>query len=94
MLLLISILLQVDHISAASGIRMPVESIASVARANDIWLHVDGAQACGAIDLAMSDLGAHSYAASCHKWMGAPHGTVVGATGELIALVLRVKCFS
>lgn len=69
--------IQVSHVTAPTGIRMPVEAIGALARARRIWFHVDGAQSLGMFPFAVRDLGCDSYAASGHKWLGAPHGTGV-----------------
>jgi selenocysteine lyase/cysteine desulfurase len=67
--------IQVSHVTAPTGIRMPVEAIAEVARRRGIWFHVDGAQSVGMFPVNVTAIGCDSFAASCHKWMNAPHGT-------------------
>jgi len=67
--------IQVSHVTAPTGIRFPVTRIAELARARDIWFHIDGAQSAGMIPVHVHDIGCDSYATSGHKWMGAPHGT-------------------
>jgi selenocysteine lyase/cysteine desulfurase len=67
--------IQVSHVTAPTGIRFPVTRIAELARARDIWFHIDGAQSAGMIPVHLHDIGCDSYATSGHKWMGAPHGT-------------------
>jgi selenocysteine lyase/cysteine desulfurase len=69
--------IQVSHITAPTGLVMPVAQIAALAREQDIWFHVDGAQSAGQIPIDLHAMGCHSYATSCHKWVGAPHGTGV-----------------
>ena len=69
--------IQVSHVTAPTGIRMPVERIAALAKARNIWFHIDGAQSAGMFPVDVHALGCDSYGASCHKWMGAPHGTGV-----------------
>lgn len=66
---------QVSHVTAPTGIRMPVEQIAALARDRGLWFHVDGAQSAGMIPVDLHAIGCDSYAASGHKWMGGPHGT-------------------
>lgn len=66
---------QVSHITAPTGIVMPVNDIARLCRDRDIYFHVDGAQSCGAIPFDLHDIGCDSYATCGHKWLGAPHGT-------------------
>lgn len=68
---------QVSHVTAPTGIRLPVEAIAGLARDRGLWFHVDGAQSAGMFPVDLKDLGCDSYATSGHKWMGAPHGTGV-----------------
>ena len=67
--------IQVSHITAPTGIRMPVEAIARMAKDRGIWFHVDGAQSAGMIPVDVKAIGCDSYATSGHKWLGAPHGT-------------------
>lgn len=59
--------IQVDYISAPTGILFPVKDIAAIARKYNIWIHVDAAQAIGAINIDFRDLGVDSLATSCHK---------------------------
>lgn len=66
---------QVSHITAPTGIRMPVEEIAGLAHDRDCWFHIDGAQSAGLIPVDLHAIGCDSYATSGHKWLGAPHGT-------------------
>ncbi|NNF04313.1 MAG: aminotransferase class V-fold PLP-dependent enzyme [Rhodothermales bacterium] len=67
--------LQVSHVTAPTGIRLPVERIASMARQRGIWFHIDGAQSAGMFGIDLPAIGCDSWATSGHKWMGAPHGT-------------------
>ncbi|HET6569035.1 MAG TPA: aminotransferase class V-fold PLP-dependent enzyme [Rhodothermales bacterium] len=69
--------IQVSHITAPTGIRFPVEDIARLAHDRNIWFHIDGAQSAGMIPVDLRAIGCDSYATSCHKWMGASHGTGV-----------------
>jgi selenocysteine lyase/cysteine desulfurase len=68
---------QVSHITAPTGILMPVDEIAKLCRDKGIWFHIDGAQSAGAIPFDLHSIGCQSYAACGHKWLGAPHGTGV-----------------
>jgi selenocysteine lyase/cysteine desulfurase len=63
---------QVSHITAPTGIVMPVVEIAKLCRERDVWFHIDGAQSAGMIPVAMRELGGDSFATSGHKWIGAP----------------------
>ena len=67
--------IQVSHVTAPTGIRMPVEEIARLAHDRGCWFHVDGAQSAGMIPVDVHAIGCDSYATSGHKWLGAPHGT-------------------
>lgn len=68
---------QVSHVTAPTGIVMPVAAIGQVCRQRGIWFHIDGAQSAGMIPVALRDLGCDSYATSGHKWLGGPHETGV-----------------
>ena len=67
--------IQVSHVTAPTGIKMPVREIGAVARKRNIWFHVDGAQSLGMFPFKVSELNCDSFAASCHKWMCGPLGT-------------------
>ena len=67
--------IQVSHLTAPTGIKMPVAEIAALAKDRSIWFHIDGAQSAGAFPFNLKEIGCDSYATSGHKWMGAPHGT-------------------
>jgi selenocysteine lyase/cysteine desulfurase len=62
----------ITHLTSTTGIRYPIPRIAAVARRRDIFLHVDGAQTLGALDVNLRDLGCDSYSASTHKWPMGP----------------------
>jgi selenocysteine lyase/cysteine desulfurase len=66
---------QVSHVTAPTGIRLPVKRIAELAQEHDLWFHVDGAQSAGMLPVNLEEIGCDSYATSGHKWLGAPHGT-------------------
>ncbi len=67
--------IQVSHITAPTGIVLPVEEIARFARERRLWFHVDGAQSAGMIPVDLRAIGCDSYATSGHKWLGATHET-------------------
>ena len=67
--------IQVSHITAPTGIYLPVSEIATLAKDAGAWFHIDGAQSLGAIDFNLHAIDCDSYASSGHKWLGAPHGT-------------------
>ena len=66
---------QVSHVTAPTGIVMPVAAIAKLCRERGIWFHVDGAQTAGMFPFSLHAIGCDSYATSGHKWLGAPHET-------------------
>ncbi len=67
--------IQVSHITAPTGLVMPVAAIARLARERGIWFHIDGAQSLGMVPVNLTSIGCDSYAASGHKWLGAPRET-------------------
>lgn len=67
--------LQVSHVTAPTGLRFPVAELAAKAREWGWWFHVDGAQSLGMFPFDLRALGVDSYAASGHKWLGAPRET-------------------
>ncbi len=64
--------LTLTHVSNLSGIKLPVKQIIQAARARGIYVHLDGAQTWGAMELDLRDLGPDSYSASAHKWYMGP----------------------
>jgi selenocysteine lyase/cysteine desulfurase len=62
----------ITHLTSTTGIRYPIKPVAEMARRNNIFLHVDGAQTFGAMDVNLKDLGCDSYSASAHKWPMGP----------------------
>jgi selenocysteine lyase/cysteine desulfurase len=68
---------QVSHITAPTGIVMPVDAIAQLCRERGVWFHVDGAQSAGMIPFSLRAMGCDSYATSGHKWLGGPLETGV-----------------
>ena len=73
---------QVSHVTAPTGIVMPVAQIARACRERGVWFHVDGAQSAGMLPVAMRELGCDSYATSGHKWIGGPLETGVLFVGR------------
>src|SRR5690606_28201158 len=58
---------QVSHVTAPTGIVMPVGAIAQFCRERDFWFHVDGAQSAGMFPFSLQGLGCDSFATSGHK---------------------------
>ena len=69
--------IQVSHVTAPTGILLPVARIAELAHSKNCWFHVDGAQSAGMIPVHLGNLRCDSFATSGHKWLGAMHGTGV-----------------
>jgi len=64
--------LAVTHVSNVSGLRLPVRELCEAAHRRGIFVHVDGAQSWGALDVNLRELGCDSYSASAHKWFVGP----------------------
>jgi len=62
----------VTHLTSTTGVLFPAKEIAAMARQRGIWLHLDGAQTFGSLDVDLSDIGPDSYSASAHKWLMGP----------------------
>jgi len=60
------------HVTNTTGLMFPATEITRLARAKNIWLHLDGAQTFGLLSLNLKELGVDSYAASTHKWLMGP----------------------
>jgi selenocysteine lyase/cysteine desulfurase len=64
--------LAVTLCSNVSGLRLPIRELCDLAHSRGIFVHVDGAQAWGVIDLDLHSLGCDSFTASSHKWFMGP----------------------
>ena len=62
----------VTHLTNTTGNAYPAKAIASLARQKNIWMHLDGAQTLGALNVNLRDIGCDSYAGSAHKWLMGP----------------------
>ena len=67
-------LVVLDHITSASGLVLPLETLVARCHALDIPVCVDGAHAPGMLPLDLTSLGVDWYTGNCHKWMWAPKG--------------------
>ena len=65
-------LIAVTHVTSTTGILYPVREIAEIARRRGIWMHLDGAQSFGALDVNLKEIGCDSYSTSAHKWLMGP----------------------
>ena len=68
---------QVSHVTAPTGVVMPVAEIGKMCRERGAWFHIDGAQSAGMFPFSLRELGCDSFATSGHKWVGGPHETGV-----------------
>jgi len=82
-------LISVSHVFSATGLRMPIAQISSLARSKGILCIVDGAQAAGAIKVNVKELGCHAYATSGHKWLMGPKGTGLLYLSEEVQDIIR-----
>lgn len=64
--------LTITHASNLTGVRLPAKEIIAMAQRRGLYVHVDGAQSWGALDVDLHELGCDSYAASAHKWFCGP----------------------
>jgi isopenicillin-N epimerase len=64
--------LTLTHVSNLSGIKLPIAELVAAAHARGIYVHVDGAQVWGAMDLDLAALDVDSFSASAHKWYMGP----------------------
>lgn len=64
--------LALTHASNISGVKLPVKELTAMARAKGVYVHVDGAQSWGALNVDLRDIGCDSYSASGHKWFVGP----------------------
>lgn len=64
--------LALTHVSNVSGIKLPITELTEAAHARGIFVHLDGAQTWGAMDLDLRALGVDAFTASAHKWYMGP----------------------
>jgi L-cysteine/cystine lyase len=67
-------LVSISHVLWTTGARLPIERIARLARDRGATIAIDGAQAVGAIPVAVEDLGVDYYALAAQKWLLGPEG--------------------
>jgi len=60
------------HVTSTTGILYPAKEITELARKRNIWVHLDGAQSFGALDVDLKTIGCDSYSGSAHKWLMGP----------------------
>jgi len=64
--------ISVTHLTSTTGILYPAREIAAIARRRGIWMHLDGAQSFGALDVNLKEIGCDSFSTSAHKWLMGP----------------------
>lgn len=62
----------ITQLTSTTGILYPAREIAQLARSKGIWMHLDGAQTFGALDVNLQEIGCDSFSASAHKWLMGP----------------------
>jgi isopenicillin-N epimerase len=65
-------LIAVTHLTSTTGIMYPAREIAEIARRRGIWMHLDGAQSFGALDVNLKEIGCDTFSTSAHKWLMGP----------------------
>ncbi len=76
------------HVSSFAGMMFPAREVSELARRRGIWLHLDGAQSFGGLDVNLQEIPCDSYSASTHKWlMGPLEAGVLFVRSERIAEV-------
>jgi len=60
------------HLTSTTGILYPAKEIAAIGRKRGAWVHLDGAQSFGAMDVNLKEIACDSYSTSAHKWAMGP----------------------
>jgi isopenicillin-N epimerase len=62
----------ITHLTSTTGLLYPAREIAGLAKKHGCFLHLDGAQTFGAIEVNLREIGCDSYTTSAHKWPMGP----------------------
>jgi selenocysteine lyase/cysteine desulfurase len=62
----------ITHVTSTTGILYPAREITELAHKRNLWVHLDGAQSFGALDVDLKSIGCDSYSGSAHKWLMGP----------------------
>ncbi|WP_285420862.1 aminotransferase class V-fold PLP-dependent enzyme [Pseudomonas sp. efr-133-TYG-5] len=65
-------LMALTHVTHRSGLVMPVQAIAALAKEHDVDIILDGAHALGQLEFDLEALGITFAAYNLHKWIGSP----------------------
>lgn len=60
------------HLTSTTGVLYPAKEITELAHRRGAWVHLDGAQSFGALQVNLHQIGCDSYSGSAHKWMMGP----------------------
>jgi isopenicillin-N epimerase len=62
----------ITHVTSTTGVLYPAKQISELARRRGIWMHLDGAQTFGMMDINLKEIGCDSFSTSAHKWLMGP----------------------
>jgi len=62
----------ITHLTSTTDLLYPARAIAEIARKHGSYMHLDGAQTFGALDVNLREIGCDSYSTSAHKWAMGP----------------------
>lgn len=62
----------ITHLTSTTGVLYPAKAIAEAAHKRGCFVHLDGAQTFGAIDVNLRQIDCDSYSTSAHKWPMGP----------------------
>ncbi|MGL6194423.1 MAG: aminotransferase class V-fold PLP-dependent enzyme [Thermoguttaceae bacterium] len=75
-------LVMIDHITSATGFRIPIEPIIEELNRRGIDSLIDGSHSVGMVPLELDKLGATFFTSNAHKWLCAPKGAAFLYTRE------------